>query len=221
MASTYVVQRTREVAFGFDSPMWHGVPALAISHFHPRSSDHRPEVQARIVHDLSAIYVRFDVKDRYVRCVASDFQQPVCKDSCVELFVQPKADCGYFNFEISGSGVLLCFYIEDPTRTPDGFVRYTPLPVDLLQQVEILHTLPERVEPEITTRVAWSVACRIPVNLLEEYVGPLGSLVGQTWRGNLYKCGDATSHPHWASWSPLGEKLNFHLPEHFGALRFA
>ena len=41
----------------------------------------------------------------------------------------------------------------------------------------------------------------------------------QAWRGNLYKCGDRTSHPHWAAWSPVDE-LNFHLPRCFGTLRF-
>ncbi|MCD6337129.1 MAG: hypothetical protein J7M01_02720, partial [Candidatus Marinimicrobia bacterium] len=37
--------------------------------------------------------------------------------------------------------------------------------------------------------------------------------------GNLYKCGDKTSHPHWASWSPI-DKLNFHQPKHFGEFVF-
>ena len=27
------------------------------------------------------------------------------------------------------------------------------------------------------------------------------------WRANFYKCGDDTSHPHWAAWSPL-KKVN-------------
>jgi hypothetical protein len=54
--------------------------------------------------------------------------------------------------------------------------------------------------------------------VLERYVGPLAPLAGQVWRGNFYKCGDRTSHPHWAAWSPVDE-LNFHLPRCFGALR--
>ncbi|MEW6117215.1 MAG: carbohydrate-binding family 9-like protein, partial [Nitrospirota bacterium] len=39
------------------------------------------------------------------------------------------------------------------------------------------------------------------------------------WRANFYKCGDATSHPHWASWAPV-EALNFHLPHCFGTICF-
>ena len=44
---------------------------------------------------------------------------------------------------------------------------------------------------------------------------------GQVWRANLYKCGDQTSHPHWASWAPIGEALNFHQPGFFGGLDLA
>jgi hypothetical protein len=43
---------------------------------------------------------------------------------------------------------------------------------------------------------------------------------GNLWRANFYKCGDDTSHPHWAAWSPVDE-LNFHLPRCFGRLGFA
>ena len=56
---------------------------------------------------------------------------------------------------------------------------------------------------------------------MEPYIGTIGDVRGQTWRGNFYKCGDHTSHPHWASWSPIGEQLDFHQPEFFGELRFA
>ena len=57
--------------------------------------------------------------------------------------------------------------------------------------------------------------------LLVKYAGPLPGMQDQTWRANFYKCGDATSHPHWASWNPIGEKLSFHKPEYFGEIVFA
>jgi cellulose/xylan binding protein with CBM9 domain len=64
------------------------------------------------------------------------------------------------------------------------------------------------------------VAMRIPFAMMESYVSATGDPRGQTWRGNLFKCGDETSHPHWASWAPIGQELNFHQPEKFGELRF-
>ena len=35
----------------------------------------------------------------------------------------------------------------------------------------------------------------------------------------FFKCGDKTSHPHWASWNPVDE-LNFHLPRCFSEIIF-
>ena len=56
----------------------------------PESSDHRPETIFRMLHDGTNLYVRFDVMDRYVRAVQTEYQSPVCGDSCVEFFVQPR-----------------------------------------------------------------------------------------------------------------------------------
>jgi hypothetical protein len=81
-------------------------------------------------------------------------------------------------------------------------------------------SLPAVVDPEIDAPVDWELAFFVPTEVLEDYVGPIGPLAGQEWRANFYKCGDETSHPHWAAWSPVDE-LNFHLPRCFGTLRFA
>jgi hypothetical protein len=46
-------------------------------------------------------------------------------------------------------------------------------------------------------------------------------LSGQTWRANLYKCADLSSHPHWGAWAEIGERLDFHQPSRFGEIAFA
>ena len=61
----------------------------------------------------------------------------------------------------------------------------------------------------------------IPLEIMENYVGPLRPLKDQTWRANFYKCADHSSHPHWACWSPIAQRLWFHQPQFFGELRFA
>jgi hypothetical protein len=144
---------------------------------------------------------------------------PVYKDSCVEFFVQPKPDRGYFNFEFNCGGSLLCFYILDPTRVPNGFKDFTPLPEEDGKQVVIYHSMPPVIEPEIVVPTEWRLEFFIPFAVLEKYVGPVGNVTDQEWRANLYKCGDETSHPHWASWAPVDE-FNFHLPHCFGTIRF-
>ena len=65
----------------------------------------------------------------------------------------------------------------------------------------------------------WRLEYFIPFSLLEKWVGSLGLVLGQQWHANLYKCGDETSHPHWAAWAPVDE-FNFHLPRCFGTIQF-
>lgn len=115
---------------------------------------------------------------------------------------------------------MLLYYVTDTTRRPDGeFVGFLPLPPEEGSQVRRYHSLPERVEPEIEEDTEWVLEFAIPFTLFEKYIGALGDKAGQEWRANFYKCGDATSHPHWASWAPL-PKTDFHLPECFGEIVF-
>jgi len=203
----------------WESTPWNYAEAGTIAHFTPRSSSHRPRVQFRLLYDPEWIYLIFRVEDRYVRCVHTGFNDPVCRDSCTEFFVEPPLNKGYLNFEINCGGAMLCYHIEDATRTPDGFAKYSPLTPEEGALVRIYHSIPEVVEPEITEEVTWVNEVHIPIRLFEGRFGPLGDLAGQEWRGNLYKCGDETSHPHWATWAPI-EGGNFHQPRFFGPLRF-
>lgn len=198
---------------------WQNADTLEVRNFRPESSHHRPQVSARVLYDTDGIHGIFKVQDRFVRCVQTEYGGPVCRDSCVEFFVEPKPDSGYFNFEFNCGGTFLCSHITDPTRTPDGFKQFVRVPWEKVRTVQVQASLPRVVEPEITEALTWTLRFYVPFALLEGFVGPLGGIAGQTWRGNFFKCGDETSHPHWASWSPVDE-LNFHLPRCFGRIRF-
>jgi hypothetical protein len=200
--------------------IWNQAETLEIRHFRPEGSDHRPQTSARMLYDAKGLYGIFQIHDRYVRCVRTQYHDPVWKDSCVEFFVQPRSDHGYFNFEFNCGGAFLCCYITDPERTPDGFKAFVKVPAAIGQTVRVRPSLPQRVEPEITTPVVWTLGFSIPFALFEHYLGPLGAVAGQAWRGNFFKCADETSHPHWAAWSPV-DQFNFHRPNCFGSLEFA
>ena len=116
---------------------------LTLNHFHPRGSDHRPNVRARLRYDANRnLLLGFEVEDRYVRSVCRAYQDPVCTDSCVEFFVQPKPNRGYLNFEINAGGTLLLHYVTDPTPGPNGFRGCEPVPWELGQKVRIASSLP-------------------------------------------------------------------------------
>jgi len=204
----------RQPAPALDAADWPGALSLDIAHFHAKSSDHRPRTRVSLQHDGEAIYVKFDVDDRYVRAVARQDQDMVCRDSCVEAFLEPAPGKGYFNFEFNCGGTLLLYHVtgDIQRRDTDAKVKVSP---DWLARVERFATMSRIVEPEITEPVMWRLAARIPFGLFEHYTG---ERCATTWRGNFYKCGDQTSHPHWASWQPIGDALNFHQPATFGEL---
>jgi hypothetical protein len=216
----------------WDGPAWRAAPMLKVERFMaaPGASDHRPGVQAKVTYTADGLCVIFRVSDRYVVCRHTEFQSSVYKDSCVEFFVQPKPDKGYFNFEMNAGGALLVTYIEDAARTPAGFKKFTELPPEANTLIPRYHSFtpppatrgPRTSSPEVPGPVEWCVEYFVPFSLLERYVGPLGNVAGQTWRANFFKCADESSHPHWASWAPLDADFagGFHRPDKFGELRF-
>jgi hypothetical protein len=175
----------------------------------------------KLLFDDQHLYLFFRVRDRYVRAVAEAYQDPVCLDSCCEAFLQPRAGRGYLNFEMNCGGTLLLYHIRDARRTPEGFADFTPVPAEQAAKIAIYHSMPVRVDPEVDEPMQWYLEYGIPLSLFEPFVGARPAPAGERWQGNFYKCGDETSHPHWASWSPIGEELNFHRPEYFGELQFA
>jgi hypothetical protein len=220
MNSTYKVHKISSppvINAVWDKMPWNGIEPLSISHYMGDKPGHFPFTQAKVAYDNDAIYVIFRVEDRYVKAVADKHQGPVYLDSCVEFFFSPGRDSkeGYFNLEMNCGGTMLFHHQMEP-RTDQ-----TPISEDQLREVEVAHTLPQIVDPEITTDTTWTVEYSIPFSILEDYHSFPGPEAGAVWRANFYKCGDKTSHPHWLTWAPVDfPKPNFHLPQYFGVLEF-
>ena len=116
----YTVQKATilpEMRGLWDSPAWKQAAVVEVANFRPEGSEHRPRTQARLLYSDDRLYGIFRVEDQYVRCTRTAFQDAVCKDSCVEFFVRPKQDKGYFNFEFNCGGTMLCWY---SLITPQG-----------------------------------------------------------------------------------------------------
>lgn len=213
------VKQSPEMQGLWDGAVWQNVPALEIAYFRPEGSVHRPQTHCKLLYDRERLYGIFRVADQYVRCVNTEFLADVYKDSCVELFLQPKSTDGYFNFEFNCGGALLASYITDPSRIGGLIKECRPLTEDDDYQIQRYHSLPAIIETEITSKQDWVLEFSIPFTVIKKYAGALGEISGQIWRGNFYKCGNETSHPHWGAWSEIFE-LNFHLPACFGRIQF-
>jgi hypothetical protein len=196
---------------------WAELPALRIDQFSGEKPIHFPQVQAKLAYDDEALYAIFHVLDRYVCARSQNYQDQVSRDSCVEFFFTPGEDLsqGYFNFEINCGGTVL-FHHQKGRRVED-----TPVSQDDFLQVDIAHTLPKIVDPEITEPIHWIVEYRLPFKTLAGYTKINLPSSGTSWRANLYKCADGSSHPHWLAWAPINTIApDFHRPEFFGRLVF-
>jgi hypothetical protein len=203
----------------WQSGVWKKIAPLELRNYMGIRPKHFPVVQAKLAYSDDAIYGIFQVNDRYVRAVAKHHHAPVSRDSCVELFFTPAAhvSMGYFNLEINCGGVTLFHFQRGRGMMPVRVSR------DDMGRMNVFHTMPTIVDPEIEQATTWAVAFRLPLRVVQEYfptaIAPAAP--GVVWRGNMYKCADETSHPHWMSWAPVtSERPDFHRPDCFGTLEF-
>jgi hypothetical protein len=191
---------------------------MVIARWMGEKPEHRPMVQARLLYDDAALHVIFRVQDRYVRAVVTDYQGPVCTDSCVELFFTPgrSLEDGYFNIEVNCGGTML--FMHQLSRDE----QRVPVARQHAQSLAVAATMPRRVEPEREEPTEWRVCYRVPYTTIERYTPVTRPAPGVVWRANLYKCADNTSHPHWLTWAEVKwPKPDFHRKEFFGELAFA
>lgn len=225
--SSYTVNRAArppslDPVLGVAPEGWACAETGAIGFWHRKSKKIRPATFFRALYDDENVYVRFDVMDSYVKMVSSKLNDPVCEDSCVEFFIQPKGTKTYFNFEINGGGTMLLYKLIDPTFVRRNgkrtFAKFEPVPAEWAEKVEIAHSLPKTMPSPMTQPVAWTVAFRIPFALFSHCLGKNCSVKkGDAWHGNFFKCGGSE---HYGMWCDVGEKLNFHQPDRFGRIVF-
>ena len=207
----------------WEDPKWSEAETLEITQYRWEDSGHHPPTQVRILYDDDFLAAIFRVEDQFVQALAKNFGDPVSQDSCVEFFLSPFSmdqTNAYFNFEINCGGILLlrrCSSLRERAWGRENSM----LAEEDAELVRIAHTLPNRIQAEITEPITWAVEFHVPFNLFSRYFVDLQKpSAGTEWKGNLYKCA-AGSHPHWGSWAPIElEKASFHAPEFFRPLRF-
>ncbi len=199
------------------TPPWRDLPAAPIDNYMGEIPEHYPKTEVKLAWGSEGVSVMFRVSDRYVRAVAQKHQESVCGDSCVEFFFTPGLDLGmgYFNLEVNCGGTMLFHF--HPAGQKDGI----ELATTDCDRIELTHSMPRIVDPEIEAPLTWTVQYTIPLSLLSRFCEVSAPRPGVSWRANFYKCADKTSHPHWLTWSPVDfPSPNFHLPHSFGELVF-
>ncbi len=203
---------------GWEQGPWEDTRPDELAHHMGERPAHFPRTCFKILYDDDAVYIMFRVEDRYVRAIASEHQGQVWKDSCVEFFFRPSdaEGSGYFNLEMNCGGTMLFHHQRRPWQNA---VSVSPEDV---RRIETHCSLPRIVEPEMTEPLTWTVAYRLPFDIVARYCpSAKRPASGVSWRANLYKCAEHNSHPHWLTWAPVDHpRPNFHLPEYFGTIQF-
>lgn len=168
---------------------------------------YRPSVSFTMAHDGKKLYVDFTVRSRQLRAVNSNNQSPVSQDSCVEIFLRPRPDGEYWNFEFNCIGAVNAshrFRKPEPVRLDDA-------------EIERISRFPSCGSQPFEERDGvfnWNLLVSIPLDMMGiDGVGPY------RMEGNLYKCASASRAPHYLSWNPIEtEGPDFHRPEFFGVI---
>lgn len=174
----------------------------------PDAFPYRPLATFASAHNGKALWIDFLVRCNYLRAENYIDQSPVSEDSCVEVFLQPKAGGEYWNFEFNCIGTANASHRlvrPEPTR----------LTADELAVIERYPSCGKRPFCEVEGLFTWNLLVKIPLSLMgvDASQGPVEML------GNFYKCASGCTQPHYLSWSPIDTpKPDFHRPEYFGTI---
>jgi hypothetical protein len=219
-SSTYVAKQLKGkpvIDAVWDKTVWKKAAIIPIARHMGPTPSFVPKVEAKMGYDQSNIYVIFQVKDKFVQSRILEYNGSVSTESCVEFFFAPDENhpLSYFNLEINAGGTPLIFYITKPMSEVQRLKK------EEIEQIEIAHSMPRVVYPEIQEPVTWTIECRIPISLLEKYTPVTRPEKGKQWKANFYKTGSRTSNPNYMTWALVDfPRPNFHLPQYFGTIQF-
>ena len=174
--------------------------------------NYRPDVKFRMAYTGREIFIKYYVKEEYVKAEMDKTNQMVCEDSCVEFFVSPADDGIYYNFEFNSIGTCLL---------GSGTGRHNSKLADkkLAERIRTLSSLGKETFQERKGDQEWTLTVAIPLELFFRH--RVSNLEGKEFRANFYKCGDRLSRPHYITWNPVGTvEPDYHQPGYFGLMKF-
>ncbi len=171
---------------------------------------YRPDTAFAIARSETHLCILFHVRGLDLRAKAMEDNGRVWEDSCCEFFVSDPQDGTYYNFEMNCVGTLLA----SKRKNREDCIHFN---AEQMSRIIRHSTLPKVETDQENGIFAWSVAMCIPFRLIG--INPI--FLPSALRGNFFKCGDRTGHPHFLSWNPVNTPSpDFHRPEFFGELTF-
>lgn len=169
------------------------------------------EAKFNIAYNDDALLVKFDVIEESILAVYNQPNDPVYKDSCVELFIALDNDKEYYNFEFNCKGTCLAEFGESKENR-------ILLEAKNISNIKVNASF-KSVVFEDNKMIKWELTLIIPKSVFQFH--QIKSFKNRVAKLNFYKCGDDLPQPHFLSWEPIeSETPNFHLPEFFGSAVF-
>lgn len=211
------IDRNLTLTGKLDDPLWQSAEAVELTD--PINGEPKPyHTTARLLYSAQYLYIGFACEDNFVWGSLTERDDPIFTEECVEAFICPSGKMRqYYEINVSPLNTVFDAFIlngREPAgeRRMTSFVDYTC--EGMVTQVHIDGQL------GVPGARGWSV----------EYALPFLSLIGNDhlipepgdeWRLNLYRIDSLRRNElDFAAWATVGI-IDFHLPEHFGTLRFA
>jgi hypothetical protein len=171
---------------------------------------YKPQVAFAIAHGEKALFLKFYVEEKHLKAIYSEPNNPVYKDSCVEMFISFGDELEYYNFEFNCAGTCLLSFGEQRAMRQMSSD-------EIIRSISFQNT----IKPASNTdaNIAWELTLAIPYSVFQYH--EISSLRGKKCRANFYKCGDDLPEPHYVVWNGIEtEQPDFHRPEFFGSVEF-
>lgn len=186
-------------------------PMQSVEHVNwPKEFSYAPITEFYLGRSNQYLYISYSVHGNCLLAENYKNNSSVWEDSCVEFFAQVPGTPGYFNFEFNCIGTCLAAHRE----SRESATHFTDEQIGRIRRYASAGTKPFR---ELQGMFHWFLTVAVPFDLL----GLDGENLPEKINANFYKCADASSLPHYLSWSPIRLPApNFHCPEFFGELYF-
>jgi hypothetical protein len=168
----------------------------------------QPEASFALAYSSNEIFLKYYVKEHFLKAEYLNFNDPVFEDSCVEFFIAFDNDVNYYNLEFNCIGNCRVQYGQHKTGR-------TFIAANLLKTIRH-QTLVKCVEKG---NVKWELTLSIPRRIFMYHPGL--SFEWSEAKINVFKCGDGLPEPHFLCWSEVESQWpEFHISKFFKEITF-
>lgn len=119
---------------------------------------YKPQVAFAIAHGEKALFLKFYVEEKHLKAIYSEPNNPVYKDSCVEMFISFGDELEYYNFEFNCAGTCLLSFGEQRAMRQMSSD-------EIIRSISFQNT----IKPASNTdaNIAWELTLAIPYSVFQ------------------------------------------------------